>query len=58
MGCDSPGYSTKYGTYTVTDNSGFILDLHVSHRKMTGNLAGMKLDGLKNVVWMIYKFKC
>ena len=49
--CDSPGYSAKYGTYTVMDSSsGFILDFHVSHCKMAGNSAGMELDGLNNVL--------
>ena len=49
--CDSPGYSAKYGTYTVMDStSGFILDFHVSHSKMCGNSARMELDGCKKVL--------
>ena len=49
--CDSPGYSAKYGTYTVMDAmTNFILDFHVSHCKMAGNSARMELDGLKNVL--------
>lgn len=49
--CDSPGYSAKYGTYTVMDGtSGQILDFHVSHSKMCGNSARMELDGCKKVL--------
>ena len=49
--CDSPGYSAKYGTYTIMDGlTNFILDFHVSHCKMAGNSARMELDGLKNVL--------
>ena len=36
--CDSPGYSAKYGTYTVLDSqTGHILDFHISHVKLAGN---------------------
>jgi hypothetical protein len=49
--CDSPGYSAKYGTYTLMDSiSGYILDFHVSHCKIAGNSARMELDGLKHVL--------
>lgn len=49
--CDSPGFSAKYGTYTIMDSfSGFILDFHISHCKMAGNSAAMELQGLKNVL--------
>ncbi len=49
--CDSPGYSAKYGTYTVmSSSSGYILDFHVSHSKMCVNLARMELDGCKKVL--------
>ena len=49
--CDSPGFSAKYGTYTVMDSiTNYILDFHVSHCKMAGNSHAMELDGLKNVL--------
>ena len=49
--CDSPGYSAKYGTYTIMDSlSGYILDFHVSHSKMAGNSQRMELNGLKEVL--------
>ena len=49
--CKSPGYNAKYGTYTFQDKkSGFILDFHVSHVKIAGNLARMELYGLKNIL--------
>ena len=48
--CDSPGFSAKYGTYTILNIiSGSLLDTHVSHSKMVGNSSGMELDGLRNV---------
>ena len=49
--CDSPGYSAKYGTYTLMDScSGHILDFHISNSKMAGNSQKMELDGLKSVL--------
>ena len=49
--CDSPGYNTRYGMYTVLDkNSGLILDFNVSHVRIAGNSARMELDGLKQVL--------
>ena len=47
--CDSPGYNAKYGTYTIMDQqSGRIIDLHVSHVGLTVNSSRMELDGLKH----------
>ena len=53
--CDSPGYSAKYGTYTVMSNSGYIIDFHVSHVKVAGNSARMELHGLTNVLNRLVK---
>ena len=51
---DSPGYSAKYGTYTLMSSiSNYILDFHVSHSKMAGNSARMEFDGLKEVLTRI-----
>ena len=48
--CDSPGYSAKYGTYSIINNkTGHILDFHVSHVRLAGNSAKMELHGLKKV---------
>ena len=49
--CDSPGYHSKYGTYTLMDSqSGHILDFHISHVRVAGNSQRMELDGFKKVV--------
>ena len=49
--CDSPGYHSKYGTYTLMDSqSGHILDFHISHVRVAGNSQRMELDGFKRVV--------
>ena len=49
--CDSPGYSAKYGTYSVINSgTGHILDFHVSHVRLAGNSSEMELHGLKRVL--------
>ena len=49
--CDSPGYSAKYGTYTIMNgSSGEILDFHIAHKTLAGNSARMELDGFKKVL--------
>lgn len=49
--CDSPGYSAKYGTYTVMEStSGEILDFQVFHNKLAGNSVRIELEGLKAVL--------
>ena len=49
--CDSPGYNAKYGTYTLRGNqSGQILDFHISHVQVAGNSQKMELDGFKTVI--------
>ena len=49
--CDSPGYNSKYGTYTLMDSqSGHILDFHISHAWVAGKSQRMELDGFKRVV--------
>ena len=49
--CDSPGYSAKYGTYTLMNSSnGQILDFRVIHSRVAGNSARMELLGLKTLL--------
>ena len=47
--CDCPGYNAKYGTYSRLIQSGHILDFHISHVRVDGNLQRMELDGFKRV---------
>ena len=48
---DLPGYSAKYGTYTVIEStSGEILDFQVCHSKIANNSARMELEGLKTML--------
>jgi hypothetical protein len=45
--CDSPGFSAKYGTYTVMEmNSRKIVEFVVVHVKQAGNSVGMEKFGL------------
>ena len=45
--CDSPGYSAKYGTYSVMDNStGKILDFSLVHVGAVENSSRMALKGM------------
>ena len=49
--CDSPGYSAKYGTYTIMNSAdGQILDFNVSHCRIAGNSNRMELFGLKDLL--------
>ena len=49
--CESPGYNAKYGTYTLMNNqSGHILDFHISHVRVAGKSQRMELDGFKRAV--------
>ena len=49
--CGFPGYNAKYGTSTVLDKYfALILDFNVSHVRISGNSAWMKLDGLKQIL--------
>lgn len=46
-----PGYSAKYGTYTVIEStSGETLDFQVCHSKIASNSARMELEGLKTML--------
>ena len=46
--CDSPGYSAKYGTYTLmSSDSNEILDFHVVHVSTAGNSSQMEKKGLE-----------
>ena len=46
--CNSPGYSPKYGTYTLMNSKPReILDFNVIHVPQAGNSAKMELAGLK-----------
>ncbi|XP_057308719.1 uncharacterized protein LOC130647027 [Hydractinia symbiolongicarpus] len=45
--CDSPGYSAKYGTYTLLNSkSNEIVDFHVVHVGQVGNSSRMEKQGL------------
>ena len=49
--CESPGYNAKYGTYTLMNNqSGHVLDFHISHVRVAGKSQRMELDGFKRAV--------
>ena len=49
--CESPSYNAKYGTYTLMNNqSGHILDFHISHVRVAGKSQRMELDGFNRVV--------
>ena len=46
--CDSPGYSAKYGTYSLVNTStNKITDFHVVHVSSAGNSSLMEKTGLK-----------
>ena len=46
--CDSPGYSAKYGTYSLMDNAtGFIIDYSLVQVTETGTSVGMEKEGLR-----------
>ena len=49
--CDSPGYSAKFGTYTLMNTANNqILDFTVTHYSIAGNSARMELHGLKELI--------
>ena len=46
--CDSPGFSAKYGTYTImSSDTNEILDFHVVHVTVAGNSSRMEKKGLE-----------
>ena len=46
--CDSPGYSAKYGTYSLRNTeTNMIVDFQVVHVSQTGNSNGMEKYGLE-----------
>jgi len=49
--CDSPGYSAKYGTYSIMDEStSKVIHFHVVSAKETTSSNAMELYGLKKVI--------
>ena len=49
--CDSPGYSAKFGTYTLMNSAdNQIVDFTVTHCSIAGNSARMELHGLKELI--------
>ena len=49
--CNSPGYSAKYGTYTLMNSkSGEILYFNVIHVAQAGNSAKIELGSLKSLL--------
>ena len=49
--CDSPGYSAKFGTYTLMNSAdNQIIDFTVTHCSIAGNSARMELHGLKELI--------
>ena len=55
--CDSPGYSAKYGTYTIMEaSSSKIIDFHVSHVQLSGNSARMEKGGLLKLLDLFGSF--
>ena len=45
--CDSPGYSTKYATYSLMDSAtDLILDYNLVHVSETGSSVAMEKEGL------------
>ena len=49
--CDSPGYSAKFGTYTLMNTANNqILDFTVTHCNIAGNSVRMELHGLKELI--------
>ena len=46
--CDSPGYSAKYGTYSMMNtSSNKVIDFHVVHVLIAGNSSLMEKTGLQ-----------
>ena len=48
--CDSPGYSAKYGTYTLADTkSGEIIDFYICHSLVAGNSSKMEKKRIRRM---------
>lgn len=45
--CDSPGYSATYGTYTLMNESGMIIDFQLVHVSEAKNSGAMEKHGLE-----------
>ena len=54
---DSPGFSAKYGTYTIMDiNSKVIIDFYIAHVSNAGSSQGMELYAFKKVLIKLIQF--
>ena len=54
---DSPGYSAKYGTYTVMDQATeYILDMEIIHESETDhNSKAMEPEGLRRILKRLHE---
>ena len=53
---DSPGYSAKYGTYTVMDQAtGYILDMEVVHESETDHNSNAMEPGLRRILKRLHE---
>ena len=56
--CDSPGYSAKYGTYSMMNTaSNKVIDFHVVHVSTAGNSSLMEKTGLQILLEKFSKLK-